>query len=94
MFSNTRKESTQRITLTEVVEKLIRIERRETHSMDASEVKADMLSLSKAGTMQLRTIARVIHVKYYSKLKRDKLILAIIARKEELRGKQQLKLFE
>lgn len=57
--------------------------------MNNSDVAADILSLSKAGTMQLRTIARVIHVKYYSKLKRDKLILAIIARKEELRQKQQ-----
>ncbi len=57
--------------------------------MNSSDVATDILSLSKAGTMQLRTIARVIHVKYYSRLKRGELILAIIAKKEELWNKQQ-----
>lgn len=53
------------------------------------DVGSDVLSLSKAGTMQLRTIAKTLHVKYYSRLKRDELILAIIAKKEELWNTQQ-----
>lgn len=57
------------------------------------DIATDILSLSKAGTTQLRTIARVIHVKYYSRLKREELIPAIIARKEELWAIQQIELF-
>lgn len=60
----------------------------------SSEVKQDILSLSKAGTMQLRTIARTIHVTNYSKLKRQELIFAIIAKKEEFIKGSQMELFQ
>ena len=93
-YSDTRKTSAKKITLTQVVSKLVPEEKKKVTSMDASEVKADMLSLSKAGTMQLRKIARTIHVKHYSKLKRQELIFAIIAKKEEFIKGSQLELFK
>ena len=57
--------------------------------MNAGTTAADIENLSRAGTMQLRKIAKIMHVKYYSKLKRNELILAIIAKKDELWQKQQ-----
>ena len=57
------------------------------------DIAADIASLSQAGTMQLRDIAKVLHVKRYSKLKRDKLILAIVAKKDDLWREQQQELF-
>jgi len=84
----------KKITLTQVVDKLVRTDKREAKLMDASEIKADVLSLSKAGTMQLRKIARTIHVKNYSKLKHQELIFAIIAKKEEFIKGRQLELFQ
>lgn len=48
------------------------------------DIAADIASQGDAGTTELRTIAKVMHVKGHSKLTRDELILAIIAKKEEL----------
>lgn len=57
------------------------------------DIAADVASLSKAGTMQLRTLAKTMHVRNYSKLKRPELILAIVAKKDDLWRKQQEELF-
>jgi len=57
-------------------------------------LSADIQNLSKASITQLRQIAKVMHVEYYSKLKRDELVLAIIAKKDELWQKQQTRLFQ
>lgn len=56
-------------------------------------ITLNITSLSKAGTMQLRTIANEMHIKYSSKLQRDELIHAIIAKNNEYLKKQQLELF-
>jgi len=58
------------------------------------DIAADVASLSNAGTMQLRTIAKAMHVKRYSKLKRPELILAIVSKKDELWRQQQGELFK
>jgi len=58
------------------------------------DISADVASLSNAGTMQLRTIAKTMHVKGYSKLKRPELILAIVSKKDELWRQQQGELFK
>lgn len=65
--------------------------RSSTHQ--SSEVKQDILSLSKAGTMQLRKIARSIQIKNAYKLPRQELIFAIIAQKEKFLQGQQMELF-
>jgi len=59
-----------------------------------AEMAQDIISLSKAGTMQLRRLAKVIHIKNYSKLKRDELALAIIVKKDEMWKQQQMELFQ
>lgn len=64
-----------------------------TKEAAAHPIAKDIKSLSAAGTMQLRTIGKILHVKNYSKLPRDKLILAIIAKKEELWQIQQQELW-
>lgn len=64
-----------------------------TKQAAAHPLAADIKSLSAAGTMQLRTIAKIMHVKNYSKLPRDQLIMAIVAKKEELWQKQQQELW-
>jgi len=61
--------------------------------MKSFDIAANIKSLSAAGMMQLRKIAKIMHIKYYSKLHRDELILAIIAKKDELRQRQQQELF-
>lgn len=66
--------------------------RSSTHQ--SSEVKQDILSLSKAGTMQLRKIARSIQIKNAYKLPRQELIFAIIAQKEKFLQGQQMELFQ
>lgn len=57
-------------------------------------IAKDLESLSRAGTMQLRTIGKIMRVKNYSTLKRDQLILAIAARKRELWQEQQQELWK
>lgn len=59
----------------------------------APDFSQDAETLRLCGTTQLRNIAKVLHVKYYSKLKRDELILAIIAKKRELWEEQRQQLF-
>lgn len=56
-------------------------------------IAADIKSLSASGTMQLRTIGKIMHIKNYSKLPREQLILAITAKKEELWKQQQQELW-
>lgn len=59
----------------------------------APDFAQDANTLNQCGTTQLRTVAKVLHVKYYSRLKRDELILGIIAKKRELWEKQKQQLF-
>jgi hypothetical protein len=65
-----------------------------TKEIAAHPITEGINTLNKAGTMQLRTIAKIMHVKNYTKLKRDQLILAIIAKKEELWQVQQQELWQ
>lgn len=57
-------------------------------------IARDMESLNKAGTMQLRTIAKVLHIKNYSRLGRENLIFAIVNKKQELWKTQQMELWQ
>jgi len=65
-----------------------------TREIAAHPITEDINTLNKAGTMQLRIIAKILHVKKNAKLKRDQLILAIIAKKEELWQTQQQEIFK
>lgn len=57
-------------------------------------IAKDIESLSQAGTMQLRSIAKIMHIKNYSKLPREQLIFAILSKKDEMWKQQQMELWQ
>lgn len=69
------------------------MEGKQALQIQAPDFNKDAETLSLCGTTQLRNIAKSLHVKYYSKLKRDELILAIIAKKQELWEEHKQMLF-
>lgn len=70
-------------------------------SIEKGEAKESLMStfnqigeeyLNKAGTMQLRSLARLMHVKNAPKLSRPDLIQAIITRRHALLAEQQIEI--
>ena len=61
--------------------------------MKSFDITTNFTSLSHAGTMQLRKIAKAMHVNNSSKLQRDELIHAIMAKNNEHLNEQQMVLF-
>lgn len=60
----------------------------------AFDITADIATLNKAGTTQLRIAAKVLRIKYYATLRREELISAIVSKKNELEEQQQMELFK